>query len=313
MLMINYITQQCFEGEVHFLMISRRQTKCISANMRHVIYILLCLLSIARAPMTSAASRELYYLGTVNESEYLQLPSYCKKFELENGTFIYDKFVASLTPEERAITHNSGGFHHYCRIPLGWARYYSSREKDKKGYYIQYFILNEADYMLSGSSHDAPLRPYFHIEKAKALVIMKKEERAIAEYLMASRLDPRIPTPYLDMARIHVRLNNKLKALALVSEGLKHNPDSKALQKRFVELGGQLPYPTPYPAQVTKTQIPTKQPAATEESTERPTATPGIVSNETHSSDWPIQHDKSSKGSVNNPVKRPFCRFCPSP
>ncbi|HRH80755.1 MAG TPA: hypothetical protein PLW81_06905 [Thiobacillaceae bacterium] len=284
---------------------------------RHIFqYIcrLLCLALMVKALTAYAASRELYYLGSVTESEYLQLPTYCRKFELENGAFIYDNFVASLTPEERAITLNSGGFHHYCRIPLGWMRYYSSKEKDKKGYYIQYFILNEADYMLRGSSQDAPLRPYFHIEKARALVTMKHEERAIAEYLMASRLDPHIPTPYLDMARIHVRLNNKQKALELITEGLKYNPDSEALRKRYVEFGGQMPYPTPYPAKGAQAQQPAEQEKPKDVvPSERPTATPEIATKGRHGSDKPVQQDNTPKGSTNKLSDNPFCRFCPVP
>jgi hypothetical protein len=46
-------------------------------------------------------------------------------------------------------------------------------------------------------------------------------------------------------ADLHVTTNSPARALETVTEGLCHVPDSKALQRRYLELGGKKPFPEP--------------------------------------------------------------------
>lgn len=258
----------------------------------------------------AAGTIALYYIGDVTQSEFNALPSYCQKLVEDNPELFTGK---SLTPDEQAQVRGIGGGHHYCRIPVLRGRYYRERKPHIKSFLLSE-IVSEANYVITHSQPDAPLLANTYLEKARALLDSGQEAKAIVEYLNAIQTDPKFTSPYLDMARIHVRLNNKSKALALIAEALKHNPDSKALRKRYVELGGQMPYPTPYPAKEAQIQQPPEQEKPKDVvPTERPTATPAIASKGRHDSDKPVQQDKTPKGSINKPSDNPFCRFCPVP
>lgn len=249
----------------------------------------------------------LYYIGDVTQGEFNALPSFCKKLVEDNPELFTGK---SLTPEEQAQVRGIGGGHHYCNIMVLRGRYYREQKPNIKSFLLER-IIDEANYVIGHSQPDAPLLGNTYLEKARALLDSGQDAKAIVEYLNAIRANPVFTSPYLDMARIHVRLNNKQKALALITEGLKHNPDSKALKKRYVELGGQLPYPTPYPPTGAQAQQRPEHEESTGVTAERtitaseikPQVVPG-ASKQTQQLDAP--RSESNKSS-----DKSFCRFCP--
>lgn len=272
-------------------------------------FLTLAALFVTTATAQTVGTIKLYYIGEVTQSEFNALPSYCQKLVEDNPELFTGK---SLTPDEQAQVRGIGGGHHYCRIPVLRGRYYREQKPNIKSFLLER-IIDEANYVITHSQPDAPLLGNTYLEKARALMDSNQEAKAIVEYLNAIRANPRFTSPYLDMARIHVRLNNKPKALALITEALKNNPDSKALKKRYVELGGQLPYPTPYPG--TDTQAPDRpeQEKSTGITIERPTITPEINSKGMSGTDKQVQQDNAPKSGSNTPPAKSFCRFCPEP
>lgn len=251
----------------------------------------------------------LYYIGDVTQGEFNALPSFCQKLVEDDPELFTGK---SLTPEEQAQVRGIGGGHHYCSIPVLRGRFYREQKPNIKSFLLER-IIDEANYVIGHSQPDAPLLANTYLEKARALLDSGQEAKAIVEYMNAIRANPGFTSPYLDMARIHVRLNNKLKALALVSEGLKHNPDSKALQKRYVELGGQLPYPPPYAGPNTQTLQRPEQETSIDVTSSRPSMVPDIKSKSDPGLDIPVQEINTPKSESGKLPVKSFCRFCPEP
>ena len=262
--------------------------------------------------------RTLYYIGPVSESEFDALPSYCKKLA-SNSAAEYPSIT--YTADEEGVIRGISGLHHYCRIPV--LRMRQARETDtyKKGYFLT-LIVDEADYVTSHSKPDAPLVGAAFQEKARVLVERQQYAPAITEYLRALQINPKASSVYMDLARLYERLNNKVKALEFVTEGLRQNPN-KSLRKRYLELGGKEPFPTPYPDKNVSTsgaatdgssakpsRTPTPTPALAPIPQEiLPQVSPPPVATPTEANKAQPKADSDKSQSTD---KR-FCRFCPEP
>jgi len=202
------------------------------------------------------------------------------------------------------------GLHHYCRIPVLRMRYIREQDAYKKDWLLK-LIIDEANYVTASSKPDAPLVAAAYLEKARALVDKRQEGKAIAEYHNVLRNNPKDATPYLDLARLFVKLDNRAKALEIVTEGLRHN-SSKGLKRYYLELGGKEPYPTPYLERAAPA-INALQPQAPLASPKAEPQTP--VHSPAEQSLAPPR--EAPKPPLENPVDeknslgKSYCRFCP--
>ena len=121
------------------------------------------------------------------------------------------------------------------------------------------------------------MRPEVHLQKGKALKLLGQEAKAINEFMVAIKGNPKLVQAYVEFADIHARNKKPGESLKTVTEGLRHNPGTKSLQRRYTALGGKLPYPAPIEP-------------------------PSIDSKAAVSSGLAPQ--------IGSP-KNPFCRFCP--
>ncbi len=85
--------------------------------------------------------------------------------------------------------------------------------------------------------------PEIHLQKGKALKLWKKDGPAAAEFVTAINGNPKLAPAYIALSDLEADRGNKKDALRIVTEGLRHVPESVPLQRRYKELGGQLPYP----------------------------------------------------------------------
>lgn len=206
---------------------------------------------------------------------------------------------------------NAIHMHHYCDglrfIDRAYAAMSNKREMN---YYLERSIAG-FDYVLRATQESYAMRGEVHVGKARALKLMGRNAEAATEYQKALHYKLDSPDVYIAVADFYKESGNKTKALEMVTEGLKINPDSRGLKRRYTELGGELPYPA---AEVKTTS------AEESKVEDKPEEEPGIeqppreVASEAVDADKPTaqpqvipQVEPAKIGSPTNP----YCRFCP--
>jgi len=119
------------------------------------------------------------------------------------------------------------------------------------------------------------------------------------------------PDVYIAVADNYKESGNKTKALELVTEGLKINPDSKGLKRRYTELGGKLPYPEAVdkttPVEGSKVENKPEEKLGVEQP-------PREAASEVADADKPAAQIETipqvEPPKIGSP-KNPYCRFCP--
>ena len=199
--------------------------------------------------------------------------------------------------------------HHYC-MGLNFVNRarstFSSRDNNMGtlGAAVRNF-----DYVLSAMS--AKPEFYLHSEimmnRGIALSMMKRNGEAVSSLLKAIELDAKQAGAYIALAELYDKMKNRSKALETVTEGLRHNPDSKAMQRRYLELGGKKPFPEPFKSAEqegasSKAANPEAEPvAAGSKAAAEPQAQPVTMPEPD-----PVQTEIGMPGN-------PYCRFCPTP
>ncbi len=201
-----------------------------------------------------------------------------------------------LDQPENLIAKGAQSFHHYCWAELHMARYYSARTILEKRARLQ-DASGDYGYMITKPEFlplNWPYLPKMHLKYGGVASLMGKDQEAINSFLQAIKLDPSYELAYSALSDFMQKKGSKAKAFEYVVEGLKHNPDSKRLKRRYTELGGKLPYPAPY---VKATPSTAPEPAASSAPVTTP-AEPNRAATES---------PKEPMGTPSNP----YCRFCP--
>lgn len=272
--------------------------------------IVLTLLALLPAPAALAS-------WAPSQAEMAALPPYCAA-RFNEGSPAFRSWRSSMGSD---FIH----LHHYCAgvnfLNRGRGSFSSGR-KDTLGAAVREF-----DYVLGNVSSSFSLRPEILMNRGVALSLLKRDGEAIGNLLEAIKLDPRQARAYSALADLYVKQNNRRKALETVSEGLRQSPDTKALQRRYVELGGKLPYPAPVaePAAASPAAAaPAAAMAAPVVGSEAPAASAAEAAvapaeKVESASDraaavapatTPPASDASSPPKIGSPTN-PYCRFCP--
>lgn len=176
--------------------------------------------------------------------------------------------------------------------------------------------INEFGYSIGHLKPDFKLMPEIYMYRGVTYKFLARQAEAIADLNKSISLDPKYTRSITELADIYnEKLTNPKKALELVSEGLRHNPDAPALQRRYIKYGGKLPYPTPYKnnnSGVTSNQPntdKTEPPQGNNQESEKiniPEKTlPKVIIEDTPAAN-PQQPTMRSQSN-------PWCRFCPEP
>lgn len=225
-------------------------------------------------------------------AEMATLPPYCAA-RFNQGS---DAFKTWQTTMGRDFIH----IHHYC-VGLKLLNHVRGTLTSKKNETLGAAV-REFDYVLTHAAPDFYMRPEILMNRGIALSMMKRDGEAVSNLLQAIELNPKQPRAYMTLADLYDKMKNRGKALDAVSEGLRHNPDTRSLQRRYTELGGKLPYPEPIrPAQAADTQASTPADAAPSAVIEAPTEP-----DKSEPAAAPAPAEQPKIGSPNNP----YCRFC---
>ena len=146
------------------------------------------------------------------------------------------------------------------------------------------------------------MRPEVHLQKGKALKLLGQEAKAINEFTEAIKGNPKLVQAYVELADIQARNKKPGESLKTVTEGLRHNPGTKSLQRRYTALGGKLPYPAPI-------ESPSIEAKAADNPDETAAPIPVESSAGTSAAVTPATEPVDTP-KIGSP-KNPYCRFCP--
>lgn len=227
-----------------------------------------------------------------NAAEIMRLPPYCQA-----------KFNApTSSPEWKAwraqIGQNFIDLHHYCAGLNYMNRYWGARSAPDRSFYLQRALTN-FDYMVKAEKPDFALRVELYSQRGEVNKLLRKPGEAINDFNKAVSIDPKAVKPYLQLADTYVATKASARALEAVTEGLRQVPDSTALQRRYLELGGKKPFPAPVAAQAAEPA------AAPGGQLPAPEVEPAAVEAK------PAPAAPAEAAPVIGTPKNPYCRFCP--
>jgi tetratricopeptide (TPR) repeat protein len=229
-------------------------------------------------------------------AEMAALPVYCAA-RFNGGSEAFKTWRSTMGGDFNHI-------HHYCAGLNFLNRSYGMQGKDRQG--TLGAVVREFDYVLTHASPDFYLRAEILMNRGVALSLLKKTGEAVANLNQAVEKNPELPRAWMTLADLYEAQKQRAKALETVIEGLRHNPGTRSLQRRYTELGGKLPYPEPIkpePAQAATPPETVTPPAAVE-----PAATTAQPAEATPAQT--TQTPETTAPKIGSPTN-PYCRFCP--
>ncbi|PWB59961.1 MAG: hypothetical protein C3F18_00310 [Nitrosomonadales bacterium] len=246
--------------------------------------------------------------GYPTDSELSSLPGYCQiKLRQKPGDLGYNSWLGILGPD---FIHT----HHFCAGLNFINRHYrASSEYDRK-YYLQ-ASLPEFAYMITHAAPSYSLMPDVYINRGTVLSKLGRSSEAVADFLKAIELNPRLPKAYTVMADLYVNIKLQGKALATITEGLRYVPSSKMLQRRYAELGGKPPFPEPYADAVVtqETQAAKAREPGPAQTSEPAEASPKAALESKPGAETPNAQPAAAEAEAIGMPGNPWCRFCPDP
>ncbi len=249
------------------------------------------------ASMACAQAGAVDYSFRPNAAEIQRLPPYCQaKFNAPQGS-------PEWTAWRDRIGENFIDLHHYCAGLNYMSRYWGARSAQDRGFLLQR-ALDNFNYMVKAEKPGFTLSAEVYSNRGEVHRLMRKPGEAIKDYNTAIARNPGIVKPYLQLADLHVASKAPARALEAVSEGLRHVPDSTALQRRYLELGGKKPFPEPVAAKAAEPAPDADVAAPPPEASTAPESAAAETNPESAAAE-------TARPAIGTP-KNPYCRFCPS-
>lgn len=180
--------------------------------------------------------------------------------------------------------------------------------------------LNEAiggcDYVIRGAKPGFRMLPKVHVDKGRALKLRGDIGAAAQEFQQALALDHSEISAFSELSLLQEERGQRVVARETVALGLQHNPESKLLQKRYLELGGKEPFPEPIARGVPAPVPPTAPPESSGGSgvpevldLEPPEPVIAVDAQPDASEEAGLQSAEDGKAATD--VNARSCRFCP--
>ncbi len=238
------------------------------------------ILIILLAP-ASAAATDLSF--NPNAQEMLLMPPYCKV-----------KFTAPpSSPEWQAwrdrIGENYIDLHHYCAALNFVNRYWGARSALDRSYYLKE-AMDNFNYMVKAAKPGFSLLADLYSNRGDVFKLQGRPGEAMLDYDQAIKSNPHLVRPYLQLIDLYEGEKKRNKSLEVATDGLRNNPDSKALRRRYLEVGGKRPFPKPVQTEAAKPD------AKSETSAGEPVPL--------------VNTPDEPQPKIGSPTN-PYCRFCP--
>lgn len=245
------------------------------------------------------------------DAEMASLPPYCKaKMKAAPGSPEYSSWEATLGKD---FSHT----HHYCAGINFINRYYGARSTADKRATLKDAQTN-LQYMVTHADPGYSLMPEVYLNLGVVYSLNNQPAQAITHFNKAIELNPKLPRAYTGLADYYLKSKQKAKALDTVTEGLRHNPGTRSLQRRYTELGGKLPYPEPVVAEVKPDQSSPVEASAVDApagdtpvgASDKPVAAASVSGAVEESPEAAAASPEIVKPKIGSPTN-PYCRFCP--
>lgn len=206
--------------------------------------------------------------------------------------------------------------HHYCAGLNAMRLARQSRSDPNHQKYLYRTALSEFTYMFQHTARQSFMLAEVYYQGGLAEKSLGNRMQAIVNFDKSTELNPKYIPSYAEKAEMYASLKTKeqmKRALVIVTEGLRHNPDSKSLRRKYFEYGGKEPLPEPYP--VAKSHPP-ENTQANAPAKESPTTVQSEMAPNAVSPKPAVPHDTkpgestTSESTTGNP-RSPWCRFCP--
>ena len=167
------------------------------------------------------------------DEDFAVLPPYCKTRTLSGETRYVDPSLKKLWMDRFGSDFQH--VHHYC-----WGLFYVYKahktfNKGERNAFLGYAI-GEMQYTQKHTSPQLVLQPKISYDIGKIREELDDNAGAIQDYYKCIKLNPKIATPYAAISDLFKKQNNTKEALAILEQGLKYKPKSKALLKRLEKL-----------------------------------------------------------------------------
>lgn len=264
--------------------------------MRRLIWIGYLLMFIVPAPVFATV------VGYPTDVELASLPQYCYvKLRNKFGGPEYQSWKGILGAD---FIHT----HHFCAGLNFMNRYSKAYTAYDKQFYLK-SALTEFGYMIDHAAPTYSLMPEVYLNRGTAFSKLGKINEAMSDFRKAIELNPRLPKAYTMMADFCVEKKLQDMALATITEGLRYAPNSKMLQRRYVELGGKKPFPEPYEQAAVDVQPSTEKtekalPAQSKEDSDN------MVKSAPDPMKPQSRAQQSQPGQAIGVPGNPWCRFC---
>ncbi len=236
-------------------------------------------------------------------AEVRLLPEVCYVRIIDGqGSVRYKEFERMYGPD---LLH----VHHYCYGLTYINRSFKAMPTHDRKYLLEGAV-GQIDYVITHAQPNFSLLTDVYLDKARVLNMLNRTGEALTAVNKSIEINPKQNRAYLLAIDIYKGINQTDKSLALASEGLRHLPDSTALQRRYDQLGGKLPYPEPYaqPVEPVTPTEPPRQEASSVNTAARPDKS-GAASDAAKEQIL-APAPPSQRQPIGSPTN-PWCRFCP--
>ncbi|MFN3543475.1 MAG: tetratricopeptide repeat protein [Thiobacillus sp.] len=250
----------------------------------------------------STASVAMDRLG-MTEAEVRSMPPIC--IAKMTGGELAKQWTGMVGPD---FVH----VHHYCMGINYLSRAYGASNGRDRGFMLK----NAHDnlmYMVKAASPSFAVMPDVYLNLGIVYRMRGDSAQAMTSFHKAIELNPRMARAYRELADSYMALRNRPKALEVVTDGLRHNPETRSLQRLYMELGGKLPYPEPVAKRETTPESMALGMRQNEAGGGEASIAPTAPASRADSVDAPANQsgqEAAPQPKIGSP-SNPFCRFCP--
>ncbi len=106
--------------------------------------------------------------------------------------------------------------------------------------------MGHLNYMIQHAQPTFRLMSDVYLYRSRVLFLSDRKSDALIDVRKAIELDPKSTRAYVQAVDYLEQAGQRDQALALVSDGLRHLPESQTLQRLYAKFGGKPPFPEPY-------------------------------------------------------------------
>lgn len=202
--------------------------------------------------------------------------------------------------------------HHYCMGINFLSRAYGARDRQDRGFQLK----NAHDnlmYMVKAASPAFVIMPDVYLNLGIVYRMRSETGQAIASFQKAIELNPQASRAYRELADSYVTIGDRAKALAIITDGLRQNPETRSLQRLYAELGGKLPYPEPIAKSAPDSEAAPAVGRAEQNAGAKaaPEPLPPVAQPDGTNAGAGQAPQESQPQPVPGSPTNPYCRFCP--